>query len=138
MKRQTPLMFFAKTSKTLQLQIIKIVIKALHQKEIIKPMEEEFLILLQECCEELKQTLKGKGKDQNKDFANIANVDKLRQLSVKKKRTKPNYQVSKLRMRKNEAIKLRNDGMSLREMGEYFKMDHTTIQKEMKKWQKIL
>ena len=134
MKRQTPLMFFAKTSKTLQLQIIKIVIKALHQKEIIKPMEEEFLILLQECCEELKQTLKGKGKDQNKDFANIANVDKLRQLSVKKKRTKPNYQVSKLRMRKNEAIKLRNDGMSLREMGEYFKMDHTTIQKEMKKW----
>lgn len=134
MKRQTPLMFFAKTSKTLQLQIIKIVIKALHQKEIIKPMEEEFLILLQECCEELKQTLKGKGKDQNKDFANIAIVDKLRQLSVKKKRTKPNYQVSKLRMRKNEAIKLRNDGMSLREMGEYFKMDHTTIQKEMKKW----
>ncbi len=134
MKRQTPLMFFAKTSKTLQLQIIKIVIKALHQKEIIKPMEEEFLILLQECCEELKQTLKGKGKDQNKDFAHIANVDKLRQLSVKKKRTKPNYQVSKLRMRKNEAIKLRNDGMSLREMGEYFKMDHTTIQKEMKKW----
>lgn len=134
MKRQTPLMFFAKTSKTLQLQIIKIVIKALHQKEIIKPMEEEFLILLQECCEELKQTLKGKGKDQNKNFANIAIVDKLRQLSVKKKRTKPNYQVSKLRMRKNEAIKLRNDGMSLREMGEYFKMDHTTIQKEMKKW----
>ena len=134
MKRQTPLMFFAKTSKTLQLQIIKIVIKALHQKEIIKPMEEEFLILLEECCEELKQTLKGKGKDQNKDFANIANVDKLRQLSVKKKRTKPNYQVSKLRMRKNEAIKLRNEGMSYREMGKYFDMNYSTIQKEMKKW----
>lgn len=134
MAKQKPLLFFAKTSKILQLKIIKLVIKALHQKEIIKPMEEEFLILLKECCEELKQTLKGKGKDQNEDFAHIANADKLRQLSVKKKRTKPNYQVSKLRMRKNEAIQLRNDGMSLREMGEYFKMDHTTIQKEMKKW----
>ena len=44
MKKQNPLMFFAKTSKTLQLQIIKIVIEAFHQKEIIKPMEEEFLI----------------------------------------------------------------------------------------------
>ena len=76
-------MFFAKTSKTLQLQIIKIVIKALHQKEIIKPMEEEFLILVQECCEELKQTLKGKGKDQNKDFAHIANVDKLKEKGLK-------------------------------------------------------
>ena len=134
MKRQNPLMFFAKTSKTLQHQIIKIVIEAFHQKEIVKPIEEEFLILLQECCEELKQALKGKGKDQNKDLDHIAQVDKLRQLSIKNKRTKPSYQASKLRMRKNEAIKLRNDGMSWREMAKHFKMNYTTIYKEMKKW----
>ena len=41
MKRQIPLMFFAKTSKILQLQIIKIVIKALHQKEITKPTKPD-------------------------------------------------------------------------------------------------
>nr|WP_316723181.1 hypothetical protein [Sulfurospirillum sp. 'SP'] len=134
MAKQKPLLFFAKTSKTLQLRIIKIVIEAFHQKEIVKPMEEEFLILLQECCEELKQALKGKGKDQNKDIDHITQVDKLCQLSIKNKRTKPSYQASKLRMRKNEAIKLRNDGMSWREMEKHFKMDHTTIQKEMKKW----
>lgn len=134
MAKQKPLFFFAKASQQFQLTILRICIEALHKKTITKPIEEEFLILFKECCEELRQALKGKGKDQNQDFDHIAKVDKLRQLSVKNKRTKPNYQVSKLRMRKNEAIKLRNEGMSYREMGKYFDMNYSTIQKEMKKW----
>ena len=134
MAKQKPLMFLAKAPTLFQHRILKICIEALHKKEITKPIEEEFLFLLKECCTEIQTQLKNKGKHQYQDLEHISQVDQLRLLSIKKIRTKPSYQVNKLRMRKQEAIKLRNTGMSWREMESYFKMDHTTIQKEMKKW----
>lgn len=132
--KQKPLMFLAKTSKTLQLQILRACIEAFHKTEIVKSIEEEFLNLLIECCTQIQTQLKNKSKHQYKDLEHIAQVDQLRLLSIRKIRTKPSYQVNKLRMKKNEAIKLRNSGLSFRELEEYFKIDHTTIQKEMKKW----
>jgi len=109
------------------------VIEAFHQKEIVKPMEEEFLILLQECCKSSNKLSKARGKIKTKTL--IISLKSINCASYRSKTREPNQaKASKLRMRKNEAIKLRSDGMSLREMGEYFKMDHTTIQKEMKKW----
>ena len=134
MAKQKPLMSFAKAPTHFQHRILKVCIEAVHKKEITKPIEEEFLVLLKECCTEIQKQLKNKGKHQYQDLEHISQVDQLRLLSIKKIRTKPSYQVNKLRMRKQEAIKLRNTGMSWREMESYFKMDHTTIQKEMKKW----
>lgn len=134
MAKQKPLYFFAKTSKKLQLEIIRVCIHALHNRELMKPIEEEFLILLVECSDELKSALTKKGKAQSGSLKNIADIDSLRQLSVKNKRTKPNYQVSILRMRKEEILKLKNGGMSFRELEKYLKIDHSTIAKEMKKW----
>lgn len=91
MAKQKPLYFFAKTSKKLQLEIIRACIHALHNRELMKPIEEEFLIFLIECSEELKAALTKKGKTQSGSLENIADIDRLRELSAKNKRTKPNY-----------------------------------------------
>ncbi|NBK98096.1 MAG: helix-turn-helix domain-containing protein [Erysipelotrichia bacterium] len=134
MAKQKPLYFFAKGTKQMQLAIVRGCINAIHNRELTKPIEEEFLIFLIECCEELKVTLAKKGKTQSGSLKNIADVDRLRELSAKNKRTKPNYQASRLRMKKEEILRLKKDGMSFRELENYLKIDHSTIAKEMKKW----
>ena len=133
--KQKPLYFFAKTSKSLQLEMIRTCMETFHQLIHKKSLEETFLDLLIETAILTKNSLTYKGKPLTHNLDVLSQKDALMTLSVIKKRTKPDTKRRQLRSRKAEILKLRAEGRSYRELEKLLGIDHSTIQKEVKTWQ---
>lgn len=140
MSSQKPLLFFAKTSRKMRLELLEKCIDRLHSMEIDRPMAELFLQVLEDEILLVLQKIKKQGKSKEMSLSGISEKDRLAKLQAKQTRAKPAVKARKLRFYKSEVLKLKEDGMSWREIAKYlainhkFKVNYSTIAKEAKKW----
>lgn len=140
--KQSPVNFFLKTSKELQIDILSKALQGFHSQNI--EADSNVAKQLHECLfdaiVDTQNILFCKGKAKNINLDMIAKRDALAKKSIKITRTKAKPKTNKLRFYKLEIIKLKKEGMSFREIEKYlarehkFKIDYSTIAKEYKKW----